>query len=50
MLSMELSTNTPPKVEFGAPKDLLQNEKGILRALVDESGDKENLYAMVAKV
>lgn len=42
-------TDTPPKVEFGAPKALLQNEKGVLRALVDDSGDKENLYAMVAK-
>jgi len=33
-------------VEFGKPVDLLQNEQGILRSLVDESGDKENLYAM----
>ncbi|TCD68834.1 hypothetical protein EIP91_009701 [Steccherinum ochraceum] len=35
-------------VEFGKPHDLLQNEKGTLRSLVDESGDKENLYAMAA--
>ncbi|KAL1939047.1 hypothetical protein VTO73DRAFT_10307 [Trametes versicolor] len=33
-------------VEFGKPSELLQNEKGMLRALVDESGDKEKLYAM----
>ncbi|KAL1938254.1 hypothetical protein VTO73DRAFT_11898 [Trametes versicolor] len=33
-------------VEFGKPSELLQNEKGLLRALVDESGDKEKLYAM----
>ncbi|PCH33304.1 hypothetical protein WOLCODRAFT_135046 [Wolfiporia cocos MD-104 SS10] len=33
-------------VEFGAPRDLLKNEKGKLRALVDESGDREALYAM----
>ncbi|KAJ7211367.1 hypothetical protein GGX14DRAFT_534690 [Mycena pura] len=33
-------------VEFDAPKELLKNPKGKLRALVDESGDKENLYAM----
>ncbi|KAJ7634724.1 P-loop containing nucleoside triphosphate hydrolase protein [Roridomyces roridus] len=33
-------------VEFDAPKVLLQNPKGKLRALVDESGDKEQLYAM----
>lgn len=32
--------------EFGKPSDLLKMEKGMLRALVDESGDKENLYAM----
>ncbi|TBU53541.1 hypothetical protein BD310DRAFT_937787 [Dichomitus squalens] len=32
--------------EFGAPAELLKNEKGMLRALVDESGDKEKLYAM----
>ncbi|KZT06271.1 P-loop containing nucleoside triphosphate hydrolase protein [Laetiporus sulphureus 93-53] len=33
-------------VEFGKPSELLKNEKGMLRALVDESGDKEALYAM----
>ncbi|KAI0650859.1 multidrug resistance-associated ABC transporter [Trametes meyenii] len=32
--------------EFGSPSELLQNEKGMLRALVDESGDKDALYAM----
>ncbi|KZP16764.1 P-loop containing nucleoside triphosphate hydrolase protein [Athelia psychrophila] len=32
--------------EFDSPHQLLQNEKGLLRALVDESGDKEHLYAM----
>ncbi|PIL37563.1 ATP-binding cassette transporter [Ganoderma sinense ZZ0214-1] len=32
--------------EFGSPADLLKNEKGMLRALVDESGDKEKLYEM----
>ncbi|KAI0832850.1 multidrug resistance-associated ABC transporter [Trametes gibbosa] len=35
--------------EFGSPSELLDNEKGMLRALVDESGDKDSLYAM-AKV
>lgn len=34
------------QVEFGKPSELLQNGKGMLRALVDESGDKEKLYAM----
>ncbi|KAJ6612652.1 P-loop containing nucleoside triphosphate hydrolase protein [Mycena sp. CBHHK59/15] len=33
-------------VEFDSPKVLLKNTKGKLRALVDESGDKEKLYAM----
>ncbi|RPD55478.1 P-loop containing nucleoside triphosphate hydrolase protein [Lentinus tigrinus ALCF2SS1-6] len=33
-------------VEFGKPSELLKNEKGLLRALVDESGDREKLYAM----
>ncbi|KAH9940070.1 uncharacterized protein BXZ73DRAFT_99070 [Epithele typhae] len=33
-------------VEFGAPAELLKNEQGTLRALVDESGDKEKLYEM----
>ena len=36
------------KVEFGSPSVLLKNEKGFLRALVDESGDRDKLYAMVA--
>ncbi|KAK7048418.1 ATP-binding cassette transporter [Favolaschia claudopus] len=33
-------------VEFDSPKVLLKNEHGMLRALVDESGDKELLYQM----
>lgn len=33
------------QVEFGKPSELLRNEKGMLRALVDESGDREKLYA-----
>ncbi|EPT00314.1 hypothetical protein FOMPIDRAFT_1023884 [Fomitopsis schrenkii] len=32
--------------EFGKPSELLKNEKGMLRALVDESGDKDILHAM----
>ncbi|KAL4247262.1 hypothetical protein ABKN59_006864 [Abortiporus biennis] len=35
-------------VEFDKPSVLLQNEKGMLRALVDESEDKDTLYAMAA--
>ena len=34
--------------EFDSPHQLLQNENGLLRSLVDESGDKDNLYAMAA--
>ncbi|KAI9061280.1 P-loop containing nucleoside triphosphate hydrolase protein [Trametes sanguinea] len=33
-------------VEFGKPGELLQKENGLLRSLVEESGDKEHLYAM----
>ncbi|TFK80780.1 P-loop containing nucleoside triphosphate hydrolase protein, partial [Polyporus arcularius HHB13444] len=33
-------------VEIGKPAELLKNEKGLLRALVDESGDKEKLHSM----
>ncbi|KAF8994369.1 hypothetical protein BDZ89DRAFT_1123364 [Hymenopellis radicata] len=33
-------------VEFDSPTQLLRNEKGFLRALVDESNDKATLYAM----
>ncbi|KAF8199828.1 hypothetical protein K438DRAFT_1918479 [Mycena galopus ATCC 62051] len=33
-------------VEFGEPKDLLENPDGMLRALVDESGESEVLYKM----
>ncbi|KAF7366640.1 ATP-binding cassette transporter [Mycena sanguinolenta] len=33
-------------VEFDSPKELLKNKHGMLRALVDESGDKLNLYEM----
>ncbi|KII86412.1 hypothetical protein PLICRDRAFT_144122 [Plicaturopsis crispa FD-325 SS-3] len=34
--------------EFDGPSELLRNEKSLLRALVDESGDKEKLYALAA--
>ncbi|EIN13416.1 P-loop containing nucleoside triphosphate hydrolase protein [Punctularia strigosozonata HHB-11173 SS5] len=33
-------------VEFDSPAELLKNEKGLLRSLVDESGDKAALYKM----
>ena len=33
-------------VEFGKPSELLEIEDGKLRALVDESGDKDALYRM----
>ncbi|KAL0950660.1 hypothetical protein HGRIS_007446 [Hohenbuehelia grisea] len=33
-------------VEFDSPKELLRKEGGMLRALVDESGDRDNLIAM----
>jgi ABC-type multidrug transport system fused ATPase/permease subunit len=33
-------------VEFDAPIELLRKEGGLLRALVDESADKDELWAM----
>jgi hypothetical protein len=36
----------PKQVEFDTPKVLLKKPNGMLRALVDESGDKEKLYSM----
>ncbi|KAF7369381.1 ATP-binding cassette transporter [Mycena venus] len=33
-------------IEFDTPKELLKNKNGMLRALVDESGDKHALYKM----
>jgi ABC-type multidrug transport system fused ATPase/permease subunit len=33
-------------VEFDAPAALLKNDSGLLRALVEESADREELYAM----
>ncbi|CDO74329.1 hypothetical protein BN946_scf184850.g1 [Trametes cinnabarina] len=33
-------------VEFGKPSELLKKENGLLRSLVDESGDRAKLYAM----
>ncbi|KAJ3929467.1 MAG: hypothetical protein NXY57DRAFT_1016596 [Lentinula lateritia] len=37
-------------VEYDSPKELLKNESGHLRALVDESADKEHLYQMAGGV
>lgn len=34
------------QVEFDKPSELLKNEKGFLRQLVEESADKEKLVAM----
>ncbi len=36
-------------MEFDSPIALLQNEKSYFRALVDESGDKENLFSIAEK-
>ena len=33
-------------VEFGTPGELLEIKDGKLKALVDESGDKDGLYKM----
>jgi ABC-type multidrug transport system fused ATPase/permease subunit len=34
-------------MEFDTPTNLLKNKSGLLRALVDESDDKETLLEMV---
>ena len=36
-------------VEFDSPAALLQKEKGAFKSLVDESGDRDALYAMAKK-
>ena len=37
-------------VEFGKPSELLNIKDGKLKALVDESGDKDALYKMTVNV
>jgi hypothetical protein len=37
------------QVEFDKPSKLLKKENGRFRSLVDESGDRDLLYAMVNK-
>lgn len=37
------------QVEFASPRELLDNQPGKLRALVDESQDRDILYAMASK-
>lgn len=46
LLISAFETNEFPKVEFDSPKELLGIEDGKLRALVDQSGDKDVLYTM----
>ncbi|KAH7905737.1 P-loop containing nucleoside triphosphate hydrolase protein, partial [Hygrophoropsis aurantiaca] len=36
-------------IEFGSPGELLKNNKGMFRALVDDSGDKDALYEMATR-
>lgn len=43
-----LAVLTQPQVEYGPPSELLKNEKGFLRALVDESADKEHLLSVAS--
>jgi hypothetical protein len=37
-------------MEYDSPKELLKRQDGLLRALVDESADKEELYAMAGAI
>jgi ABC-type multidrug transport system fused ATPase/permease subunit len=36
-------------IEFDSPMNLLQKEGSLFRSLVDESGDRDELYAMAEK-
>jgi ABC-type multidrug transport system fused ATPase/permease subunit len=36
-------------IEFDSPMNLLRKEGSLFRSLVDESGDKDELYAMAEK-
>ena len=46
LFTLSIAILTKFQVEYGPPTELLRNENGLLRALVDESADKELLYAM----
>ena len=37
-------------VEFDTPRNLLKNGKGFLRALVDESDDKDKLFELANRI
>ena len=43
---MQLVLDAGNIVEFGKPSELLRIRNGKLKALVDESGDKDALYKM----
>lgn len=43
---MQMVLDAGNVVEFGKPSELLQIKDGKLRALVEESGDKDTLYGM----
>ncbi len=46
LLSFLHSPHHSLQVEFDTPSELLKIPNGRLKALVDESGEKEHLYAM----
>ena len=37
------------QIEFDSPKELLKKEKGLLKALVKDSGEKDMLYSIVER-
>ena len=43
---MQMVLDSGNMVEFGKPSELLKIKDGKLKALVDESGDKDTLYKM----
>lgn len=45
-MSLQMVLDAGRLVEYDAPKALLETKGSLLRALVDESADKDVLYAM----
>lgn len=44
----QLALTSSFQVEFDSPGELLKKENGLLRSLVEESEDRDVLYAMAA--
>lgn len=47
-LSVQMVLDAGKLVEFDSPGNLLKKEGGMLKSLVDGSGDRDDLYKMAA--